>query len=123
VHVEDARHADAPTPALRDRVLAAALERARVRRALHLAPEGARDLDVLFLRPRLGQRRELLLPRERLERLVGHEVRELLHDRLALFDEREHRLVALDRALLAGEAADVARGRSVRAERVDEGAA
>ena len=58
--------------------------------------------------PSLRHRRRLVEVLERELRLVVDEVRELLRDLLALLDEREHRLLALDGALLAGEARDVA---------------
>ncbi len=54
---------------------------------------------------RLGHRlRVVEVPEDQL-RLVVDQVRELLHQLLALLGEREHRLFRLDRALLAGEAA------------------
>ena len=62
-----------------------------------------------------GHRRRVVEVHERVLRLVVDEVRELLGDLLALGDEREHRLLALDGALLAGEAGDVAAGRAVGA--------
>ena len=73
-------------------------------------------------RPVGRHRRRVVEVHEGPLRLVVDEVRELLGDLLALLDEREHRLLALDGALLAGEAGDVAAGRAVGAARVDEGA-
>src|SRR5690606_7846124 len=59
---------------------------------------------------------------ERALRLVVHQVRVRRRRLLALRHEREHRLLALDGALLAREAGDVASRRAIRALRVDEGA-
>ncbi len=72
--------------------------------------------------PSAGQRRRLVEVAEGLLRLVVDEVGELLGDLLPVGDERDHRRLALDRALLAGEAGDVAARRAVGPRRVDEGA-
>src|SRR5204863_8376113 len=57
---------------------------------------------------------------KRLSCLVRDQVRERLHQLLTFFHQVEHRFFGLDHALLAREAADVATGAAVRAERVDE---
>jgi hypothetical protein len=77
------------------------------------AEEALLDDDVLHGRALGGHRGRLVEVAERELRLVVDEVGELLGDLLALGDEREHRLLALDGALLAGEAGDVAAGRAV----------
>ena len=91
---------------------------------LHLdlldAEQALLHFDVVDQRPVLGKRSELVEVLERLAGLIADEVGELLGDLLPLFDQLEHRLFALDRALLAGEPGDVAGSRSVWALGVDE---
>src|SRR6185312_10383931 len=84
--------------------------------------EGLLDDDVADRLRRLRHRLRIVEVPEDLLRLVVDQVRELLHQLLALLAERDHRLFRLDRPLLAGEARDVARGPPVGRLGVDEGA-
>src|SRR5690606_23059335 len=119
VHVQHARHADADLLASRSGLVARTLERARDTGALD-AEEALLHLHVVDRGARGGH---LLRLEEALEgelRLVADEVRVGGGGLLALRHEREHRLLALDRALLAGEPGDVAAGGAVGTRRVDE---
>src|SRR5690606_31324350 len=93
------------------------------RPAGHAAERQAPHLDVVLGRAGRRQRSRRVEVLERELRLLLDQVREPLAEHVALALQLLEGLLALDRALLAGEARDVAAGAAVGRARVDERAA